>query len=314
MSSENVTADTDGAGEAAPGVVLAQAREEIGVSQREVAEALNLPIHVVAAIEEGDKSNLPSHVFTRGYVRAYAKLLELDPDPLVAALALGEVEASFQSPSVSSTVATSPLKLPFKLPFDMPDPRIFAGIIGGVVLLVLLLALLGGEDTDQNPPIAGPASDTQPAAASEAEVPIGQEQAAVQEQAAQLSAAPQDTQDLDAVAAAVGESGESSEDAEASEASPADGGDEQARRLTPVGNDRLSLSFSEDCWVSIKDEGGGVLFSNLGRAGDTLEFVGAAPFTVLLGYAHGVVLRYNHEIVALGPHTRNNVATLVLAP
>ena len=70
---------------ASPGAQLARARDERGVSQREIADALNLPIHVVDAIEAGDKNRLPAHVFTRGYVRAYAKLLELDPDPLVTA-------------------------------------------------------------------------------------------------------------------------------------------------------------------------------------------------------------------------------------
>jgi len=85
-----------------------------------------------------------------------------------------------------------------------------------------------------------------------------------------------------------------------------------ARRLTPAGDDRLSIEFTEECWIEIKDPQGNLLYGNLGRPGVQLEFVGTPPFRVLLGYAPGALLKYNAEPVALGPHTRNNVASLVL--
>jgi cytoskeleton protein RodZ len=86
----------------------------------------------------------------------------------------------------------------------------------------------------------------------------------------------------------------------------------QPKRLTPTGDDRLTIEFSEECWVEIKDPSGVALFGDLGQAGERIELVGAAPFRVLLGYAPGVRLTYNAEPVALTPHTRNNVASLVL--
>ncbi len=66
-----------------PGAALKAAREAINISAREIADALNLPVHVVEAIEDYDAENLPAPVFTRGYIRAYSKLLELDPEPIV---------------------------------------------------------------------------------------------------------------------------------------------------------------------------------------------------------------------------------------
>ena len=67
-----------------PGATLQAAREAMEISCREVAEALNLPVRTVEAIEANDYEKLPGAVFTRGYIRAYAKLLELDSDPIVA--------------------------------------------------------------------------------------------------------------------------------------------------------------------------------------------------------------------------------------
>jgi len=64
--------------------------------------------------------------------------------------------------------------------------------------------------------------------------------------------------------------------------------------------------------VEIRDPEGRVLYSNLNEAGTSLELVGQGPFRILLGYAPGVTLAFEGEPVALGPHTRNNVATLVL--
>jgi cytoskeleton protein RodZ len=84
------------------------------------------------------------------------------------------------------------------------------------------------------------------------------------------------------------------------------------RRLTPSGDDRLAFSFTEDCWVEVQSASGERLYSDLSRAGSELDLVGDGPFRILLGYAPGAELSFNGEPVPLGPHTRNNVATLVL--
>ena len=89
-------------------------------------------------------------------------------------------------------------------------------------------------------------------------------------------------------------------------------GSTRVRRLTPTGDDRLRLEFSADCWVEVKNEANVNLYGNLGRAGESLELVGAPPFRLLLGYAPGVVLAYNGESVPLAGYSRNNVAALWL--
>jgi cytoskeleton protein RodZ len=78
------------------------------------------------------------------------------------------------------------------------------------------------------------------------------------------------------------------------------------------GDDRLRFSFVSDCWVEVRDESGALLYGNLGKAGALLELTGAGPFRILLGYAPGANLAFNGESVPLTPHTRNDVARLVL--
>jgi cytoskeleton protein RodZ len=64
--------------------------------------------------------------------------------------------------------------------------------------------------------------------------------------------------------------------------------------------------------VEIKDAQGNSIYSDLSKSGDSLELVGRPPFHILLGNAPAVRLAFNGERVALSPHTRNNVGTLVL--
>ncbi|GEM_PF-2839958 len=65
-----------------PGLILRAQREQLGLTPQEVARELYLDIKIVHALEQEDFGSLPA-VFVQGYLRSYAKLLKLDPEPLV---------------------------------------------------------------------------------------------------------------------------------------------------------------------------------------------------------------------------------------
>ena len=67
------------------GTQLRAARDRVGLSIQDVSDRLKLTVRMVEAIEAHDRRWLPANVYLRGYVRRYAKLLGLDPEPLVAA-------------------------------------------------------------------------------------------------------------------------------------------------------------------------------------------------------------------------------------
>ncbi|QOY93303.1 DUF4115 domain-containing protein [Massilia sp. UMI-21] len=69
-----------------PGKTLQSQREAMGWSVEQVADQLKLAPRQVVALEAGDHASLPSPAVTRGFVRAYAKLLKIDATPLVAAI------------------------------------------------------------------------------------------------------------------------------------------------------------------------------------------------------------------------------------
>lgn len=63
---------------------LRRAREEKGLSLKEAASRLALKVRVLEALEECRFEELPEPPLARGYLRRYALLLGLDPDPLLA--------------------------------------------------------------------------------------------------------------------------------------------------------------------------------------------------------------------------------------
>ncbi|MDP3560124.1 MAG: helix-turn-helix domain-containing protein [Legionellaceae bacterium] len=67
-----------------PGAQLVRERENQGLSQEYVAEKLHLRVQTITLLESDNFESLPEVVFIKGYLRAYAKLLGISPDPLMA--------------------------------------------------------------------------------------------------------------------------------------------------------------------------------------------------------------------------------------
>lgn len=67
-----------------PGVQLVRAREQKGYSQEYVAGRLHLRVRIIELLEADDYEHMPEPVFIKGYLRAYAKLLGIPSDPLLA--------------------------------------------------------------------------------------------------------------------------------------------------------------------------------------------------------------------------------------
>ncbi len=89
-----------------PGEVLAAAREEQMLSVDEVAMRLRLVPRQIMALEANDFGALPGMATVRGFIRSYAKLLRIDPDPLVAML------VNESNPAFEPIVVRRPLPAP----------------------------------------------------------------------------------------------------------------------------------------------------------------------------------------------------------
>jgi cytoskeletal protein RodZ len=66
------------------GTQLKQARENRGISLRQIATSTKISVVALEALERGDFSRLPGGIFSRAFVRSYALEVGLNPDEVVA--------------------------------------------------------------------------------------------------------------------------------------------------------------------------------------------------------------------------------------
>src|SRR5687767_11118672 len=65
------------------GAKMKRAREERGVSLRQIATATKISVSALEALERNDISRLPGGIFSRAFVRAYAVEIGLDPEATI---------------------------------------------------------------------------------------------------------------------------------------------------------------------------------------------------------------------------------------
>src|SRR5919198_210349 len=62
---------------------MRHAREQRGVSLRQIAEATKISVSALEALERNDISRLPGGIFSRVFVRSYAAEIGVDPEQTV---------------------------------------------------------------------------------------------------------------------------------------------------------------------------------------------------------------------------------------
>jgi cytoskeleton protein RodZ len=115
-----------------PGRVLASQREAMGWTVEQVADQLKLAVRQVVALEAGDYASLPSPAVTRGFVRAYAKLVKVDPAPLVAQIAIdmpAEAEMNTSAVRRPTPASFSQAKFPTHSKRSLPLGWIAAAVV-----------------------------------------------------------------------------------------------------------------------------------------------------------------------------------------
>lgn len=277
-----------------PGAIVRAQRETRGLTRQDIADTLNLGARVVEDIETENWARLPAAAFTRGYLRAYAKLLDIDPDTVVSAF-----DAAVSRGETRSAVVTTMQRSHRRGLADLTQKHpgvVLTGAVGGVICAVVIVLWAVWPNVGVKEAVVA----KQPAGPAESTIPKAQARPTTESPpAAETAGAPAIIASATASAAA-------------SAAAAPSHDDQGAHRITSDGNDRLKFAFTDDCWVEIKDAQGSSIYSALSRPGDALELIGRPPFHILLGNAPAVTLAFNGERVALSPHTRNNVGTLVL--
>lgn len=319
-----------------PGELLRLAREKRDWSQAEVARKLNLTVSSLNHVETGAFDKLPGHTFARGYIRAYAKLMELDQAALVEAFD----RYTGTHAKGSDVHSLGRIEEPSRLSHN---------ILRGVSLLLLLAVVGGGfvwwqdqgsmrgkdlssvalehvevesaDGTTQIHPLDEPEDQAVSAAQQPESAPLPLAQSADEQQAASTGQAPAADTPAAGSAPVTGTATPQPAPVPATAtpvvsaptaATPATSADAAGPAAAPAGSGKVAIEFVADCWTQVSDGNGKVLFSGIKRKGDNLELTGKAPFALRLGFARGAKVSYNGQSVDVAPFTSGETARLKL--
>jgi cytoskeleton protein RodZ len=282
------------------GEQLRMAREARGLELADMAQTLKLGLRQVEALESGDWNGLPGNTFIRGFVRNYARLMQIDPAPLMA-----QLDQVLEKPANSLTVSDTP-------PAEMPHSgsagyrRSKLIVILGVVFVVLAALayfLMAGNlsslrDSTQSlldslarkevnvpapAPVAPAAEPVFPPGATPQQIMNPQVLAPTEPSVGQIAPSPTSNPDVKESSATVAASAP-----------------------------QMRFLFEKDSWLEVRDRDNKIVFSQKLTAGTEQTLSGQGPLSVKIGYAPGVRVFWHGEPVDLAPYTRGDVARLVL--
>jgi cytoskeleton protein RodZ len=314
-----------------PGKVLATQREAMGWTVEQVADQLKLAVRQVIALEAGDYASLPSPAVTRGFVRAYAKLMKLDPAPLVAQIAIDSPAPAETNPAAvrrPTPASFSQAKFPShgkrsSLPLGWIAAAVVVAAAAGAAWHFGLIPL--GQHGEAN--VATPAASTGASTGASTEAVNGNSTETLQNPSVPLISVPgQASAPADAAAPGAAAAGPvvtvpsttatgappSAGSAAQLGAAPANPVTAQAPAAAPAaanlppaaatsaGANALVLSVREDAWIEVRPAKGGTpMLKRLVKAGSTETVNVDQPVRVIVGNPGSVSASLRGAPVAL---------------
>jgi cytoskeleton protein RodZ len=296
------------------GEQLASARKALGIEVSDVAQRLKLGERQVDALERGDWHSLPGNTFIRGFVRNYARLINIDPAPLMLQLD-GILEKPVEKQIQSEFRQT---EMPQAGGASKRD-RLVVIVAGVLVLLAALVYFLLPNDLSalrestqslidsfgrQEESLPAPAAD-QPATPAEPAFPPGATPQQIMN--------PQSVSPVEPGAAAPAP-------AEPVSQAPASTATNMAAVAAPAASTptaapsapQMRFIFEKESWLEVRDRDNKPIFSQRVSSGTEQTLSGQGPLSLTVGYAPGVRVFWRGQSVDLAPHTRGDVARLVL--
>ncbi|QKJ88221.1 cytoskeleton protein RodZ [Paramixta manurensis] len=341
----NTEATQDNSAVNSTGERLRIAREQMGLTQQNVAERLCLKLSTVRDIEEDKSPADLASTFLRGYIRSYARLVHVPEGEL---LPMMEKQAPVRAAKVEPMQSFSLGKRRKKrdgwlMIFTWLVLFVVVGLTGAwwwqnhkaaqddLVSMSDQNTATSGDDNSQSISLDnGSTPDessnaAQPAAPSDnaANTPAGGNNnsaapsaaaPAANAPAANNSAAPTATNNSDANAVVSPSQAPVENGAAAPSATNGQLPTGSAGVTQPAADpNAVVMNFNADCWLEVTDASGKKLFSGMQRSGGKLSLAGTAPYRLKIGAPSAVQVQYQGQPVDLSRFIRNNqVARLTL--
>ncbi|RVU84800.1 helix-turn-helix domain-containing protein [Leucothrix sargassi] len=305
-------------------------REEHGLNINQVAEALCLSPKIITSIEAENLDGLPEPPYVRGYLRSFAKYIEIDPTEMINAYEKlrgakpNELDYHFNTPPATKTKKR--------------------GISSGMLKLGLLIVLLGllailsmipsirdwagntwNQFSDQADPGFTITDETNPLLTGNIPPPLPINEEASGTEAGQANATAETNEGFPGVGsgpisaetpaattdATATETAEQTEEAAATDTEATEETTEEAT-AAPEGSSVLKLTFNDEVWMRIRDNDKKKLFEALSQKGDSKELTLPRPMEIRVGNAQALDLTVDGEPFDMTPFIRGSVANFTI--
>ncbi|WP_010446169.1 cytoskeleton protein RodZ [Vibrio rotiferianus] len=297
------------------GTLLKNKRESLGMTQKQIADRLRLRVSVIEDIENNQFDSHQVATFIRGYLRSYAKLVSVDEHLVLSALdTTGEAQHQEQEMQSFSR----------KTKTEKHNSRIMlltwaiAIVITGISAVWWWqnqqensLAQVVNEAAVETEIVDDSAFDTEPTVSMEtiAVEATADEAPIVDDAPVMVSEVSTETSPVDAVNE---EETSSTEELAQPVTKPTVVEVEEKPAVIPAGMTPVTMTFTSDCWIQVKDANGKTLVSGTHKPGQNVELAGKAPFKVILGAPEAVTMTFASEPVDLSGYTSGKVARFTL--
>ena len=298
------------------GTLLKNKRESLGLTQKQISDRLKLRVTLIQQIEENQFESDQVATFMRGYIRSYAKYVNLDEKVVLSALHHAGDAQHQEQEMLSFSRKTKTEKHNSRI-------MILTWSIFAVIAGISSLWWWQNQQQDTLSQSLANTASSEELAVEESLAPeftslevIEAEQneagAAVAESTDDLVAIS-DTEDTsDAVILADETAAQQATETEPATEVAAKAEAVEASATPEVVANELVMQFSADCWIQVKDATGKTLSTGIKKAGQSLNLSGTAPYKVILGAPEGVSMTFASEPVDLSGYTSGKVARITL--
>jgi cytoskeleton protein RodZ len=292
------------------GRALAEARKKQNYTLEQVSEHIKIPVLALQALEASDLEQLPAMTFTQGYIRSYAKFLEISDKEILD-------RYNSTQPCREEDHGLKPCSnLPKQATSQSPMVKTITGLLllAGIAALVFGLynyyqqkadvieAQIDPADSDIGSSLDSPSHHTLDMVRNNYESG-GSETTAD----ATAESGPDDSgQATTEMAQVEGQAADDLKHADESGEQPAQAAENQM--------DVLEIDAEMGSWMEVKDANGKRLFYNMIPRHGTRTLTGKAPFKVTMGNARTTTIKLNNLDVDLSDYiTAKNTASFTVS-
>jgi len=283
------------------GALLTRAREKLSLSQKDIASRLNLREEIIAALDNNDFDKLPAPTYVRGYIRSYARAINLNADSLIN-LYEGVAEAPPEIlPDVKPVVQASSRDKPVKAMTYLVT----------LTLVILIIAWWQGQHivstdfftintkTSSGGKYPGGFTYTydvvnHPDTIEVSEIDklddSGLKDMKIVDLAKTSESEPDDILSIEDSLNLI----------------------EQTNLNNLANSDTLKMELTAESWVEVYDILGKKLYRGLAKPGEKISIIGTAPLSVKLGNARAVSVNFNGNAFDTSTYTKAGVARFIL--